>query len=357
MDSRDGTRAGDGTHSTDGTGAWDAIGSTDRASSGGDRHPAERDLPDGPRAVPTGPDGTGDAAEAAVRPPAATPRRRLDLSVPQVAGSAVAAVVAAKLASNLGVYGTIAGAGVVSALGTCGGSVLSHVFRHTGRRVQEAAVQAGPAARRALTRADGAHRATAALPAKDLDRKAAAPYASPGGGRDRTEPVNAATAGGHDGYGEATSYRAGAGRRRGLRRPVVAVALAFGLTMAGITGYEALAGENLSGHGGTTIGNALTGHGTGHSGGSTRPTQQEREQEQGTPSPDRHPGGGGTPTPHPTTTGAGDGSPVTPGPGPSEPAPTTPPATPDPAPTPDDGAGGGSPTATPSPGVTQPDGR
>lgn len=65
--------------------------------------------------------------------------RRLDLSVPQVAGSAVAAVVAAKLASNLGVYGTIMGAGVVSVLGTCGGSLLQHVFHRTGRHVHEVA--------------------------------------------------------------------------------------------------------------------------------------------------------------------------------------------------------------------------
>lgn len=330
----------------------DGVDGRDLARSSGERHPAGRGPAADPRAVRTdGPGRTSDVAPAPAQPPAA-PRRRLDLSVPQVAGSAVAAVVAAKLASNLGVYGTIAGAGVVSALGTCGGSVLQYVFRHTGRRVQEAAVQAGPAARRALTRADGAHRATAALPAKDLDRKAAVPYASPGRGPDRTAPVNAATAGRHDGYGEATSYRAG--RRWARRRPVVAVALAFGLTMAGITGYEALAGENLSGRGGTTIGNALTGHGTGHSGGGrTRPAERD------TPSPaDRHPGSGGAPAPHPTTTAPGSSggdSPATPGPDTSEPAPTTPPATPDPAPTPDDGDGGG--TATPSPGTAQPDGR
>ncbi|NUS16068.1 MAG: hypothetical protein HOY69_32495, partial [Streptomyces sp.] len=79
-------------------------------------------------------------------------KARLDLNVPQVAGSAVAAVVAAKLASNLGVYGTIIGAGVVSILGTCGGTILQHVFRRTGRHVQEVAVQARPGARRVRER-------------------------------------------------------------------------------------------------------------------------------------------------------------------------------------------------------------
>ncbi|MEU5775033.1 hypothetical protein ABZ819_17325 [Streptomyces venezuelae] len=73
--------------------------------------------------------------------------RRLDLSVPQVAGSAIAAVVAAKLASNLGVYGTILGAGVVSAIATCGGTVFQHFFRRTGEQIRDVTVQAKPRAR------------------------------------------------------------------------------------------------------------------------------------------------------------------------------------------------------------------
>lgn len=60
--------------------------------------------------------------------------RRIDLSLPQVAGSAVAAVAAAVMASQLGVYGTIAGAGVMSVVATCGGSVFQHFFRRTGSR-------------------------------------------------------------------------------------------------------------------------------------------------------------------------------------------------------------------------------
>lgn len=71
-------------------------------------------------------------------------KRRLDLSVPQVAGSAVAAVVAAKLAASFGVYGTILGAGVVSAVATCGGTVFQHFFRRTGEQIRDKAVQAKP---------------------------------------------------------------------------------------------------------------------------------------------------------------------------------------------------------------------
>ncbi|MEU6658533.1 hypothetical protein [Streptomyces sp. NPDC046821] len=81
--------------------------------------------------------------------------KRLDLSVPQVAGSAVAAVVAAKLASGLGVYGTIVGAGVVSALATCGGTIFQHFFRRTGEQIRDVAGQAIPKSRQIPVAGDG----------------------------------------------------------------------------------------------------------------------------------------------------------------------------------------------------------
>lgn len=102
--------------------------------------------------------------------------RRLDLSVPQVAGSAVAAVVAAKLASNLGVYGTIMGAGVVSVLGTCGGSLLQHVFHRTGRHVHEVAGHVHGAATQVkpkILRSAIETAATATRPAADTGTAAA----------------------------------------------------------------------------------------------------------------------------------------------------------------------------------------
>ncbi|CAM5709418.1 hypothetical protein SGLAM104S_03064 [Streptomyces glaucescens] len=64
-------------------------------------------------------------------------QKRIDLSVPQVAGSAVAAVLlAAGLASSFGVYGTIAGAGLVSVIATCGGSLFQHFFKRTGEQLR-----------------------------------------------------------------------------------------------------------------------------------------------------------------------------------------------------------------------------
>ncbi|MFH9349858.1 hypothetical protein [Kitasatospora sp. NPDC017646] len=70
-------------------------------------------------------------------------RKRIDLSVAQVVASALAAVVGAVLASELGVYGTIMGAAVVSVGATTGGAVFQHVFRRTGQQLREV-VDRGP---------------------------------------------------------------------------------------------------------------------------------------------------------------------------------------------------------------------
>lgn len=147
----------------------------------------------------------------------ATPRRkRVDLSLPQVAGSAVAAVVAAKLASYFGVYGTILGAGVVSAIATCGGTVFQHFFKRTGEQLRDVTVQAKP--------------------------------------RPDLAPVPGA-------FTEGTVYRA---RVKSWKRPVIAAALVFGVTMAGITTYELVSGQSFSGDGtSTTVGDALKGSGSG----------------------------------------------------------------------------------------------
>ncbi|MFE5085668.1 hypothetical protein [Streptomyces mirabilis] len=143
-------------------------------------------------------------------------RKRVDLSLPQVAGSAVAAVVAAKLASYFGVYGTILGAGVVSAIATCGGTVFQHFFKRTGEQLRDVTVQAKPRPEQALV---------------------------PGA------------------FTEGTVYRA---RVKSWKRPVVAAALVFGVTMAGITTYELVSGQSFSGGGtSTTVGDALKGSGSG----------------------------------------------------------------------------------------------
>ncbi|MFI8347563.1 hypothetical protein [Streptomyces sp. NPDC085596] len=222
-------------------------------------------------------------------------RKRFDLNVPQVAGSALAAVVAAKMASYFGVYGTILGAGVVSIVATCGGSVFQQLFRSTGEQLREA---------------------------RDTPRPRTGTVAG------HPEPVPGE-------FTEGTVYRA---RIKSWKRPLLAAALVFGVTMGGITAYEAASGNSFSGGSGTTVSDAVGGRNSSHHhrrdddpapattpSGTTAPTEET-------------PSGGGSATTRPTspetTRSPSDGPSTTPGRDATTPAPT-----------PSEGATGTTPTA------------
>lgn len=119
------------------------------------------------------------------------------------------------MASYFGVYGTILGAGVVSVVATCGGSVFQHFFKRTGEQIRDAtAVAAKPAAGAA--------------------------------GQAPSRPGE---------FTEGTVYRV---RARRWKRPVLAAVAVFGVTMAGITTYELVSGHTLSGGHSTTVGDAFS---------------------------------------------------------------------------------------------------
>ncbi|MGW2649170.1 hypothetical protein ACWC2T_30685 [Streptomyces sp. NPDC001393] len=201
-------------------------------------------------------------------------RKRIDLSVPQVAGSALAAVVAAKLASYFGVYGTILGAGVVSVVATCGGTLFQHFFKRTGEQLREATV--------------------APRPREEVPR-------TPGE------------------FTEGTVYRA---RARGRRRQVVAAAVVFGVTMAGVTTYELVSGNTFSGGTGTTVGDAVTGRSHVSSTSDAPAGSGEPPVPSGTASRGHAPeAGGGTTHSSTPTPGASRGGEASEGPSPS-PTPT-----------------------------------
>ncbi|MFI5579589.1 hypothetical protein ACIA8N_16625 [Streptomyces sp. NPDC051822] len=160
----------------------------------------------------------------------------------QVSGSALAAVIAAKLASTLGVYGTIVGAGVISVIATCGGPLFQHLFRRTGEQVRDATSAARPKTRQV-------------------------PVAA-GSGDDRTLMLGTIQAPlPYDGdFGTATTHGT---RVRGWKRPAIAAALVFGVTMGGITAYELVSGQDFSGRQGTTtFGSVVSGSGSGSGSGS-----------------------------------------------------------------------------------------
>ncbi|HEX4812362.1 MAG TPA: hypothetical protein VFV66_06380 [Nonomuraea sp.] len=62
--------------------------------------------------------------------------RKFELTGPQIAGSALAAVTAAVAASYLGVAGTVIGAALMSAGTTVGTAVYSHYLKRTGDKVR-----------------------------------------------------------------------------------------------------------------------------------------------------------------------------------------------------------------------------
>ncbi|MDF9816128.1 hypothetical protein [Streptomyces sp. SPB162] len=239
-----------------------------------------------------------------------SPRRgRLDLSVPQVAGSALAAVAAALLASQLGVYGTIIGAGVVSVVATAGGTLFQHFFRRTGEQIRTVSTRHLPGS----------------VPGTD-------PGARAGSTRMMQEPPPPGEPddGRPDGqYGEATVH----GRaKRGRRKSAIGAVVVFVLAMGTVTSIELASGSEPS------VQQVFDGGGS-HGDSPAKQPSGPASDPAGTP--------GGTPTPEPSTT-RGSSSPS---PTPSDSGGATPTPTPDASGTPSPGGSPGTDTpTTPDPG-------
>ncbi|MFD0340853.1 hypothetical protein ACFVH0_19590 [Streptomyces sp. NPDC127117] len=289
--------------------------------------------------------------------------RRIDLSLPQVAGSAVAAVAAAVAASQLGVYGTILGAGVMSVVATCGGSVFQHFFRRTGEQIREVTVHVKHPGREVTVHtretsgartAEGtrlppprtpsgtprgttdAADATTVLPAMDATTvlrgaDAKVPPNAPADDDpdrtrmlrppDATQLLTTARPDPDEEFSEATTHGT---RIRGWKRSALGAAVVFVLTMAGITTYELISGNDLSGGSGTTVGSVVRGGERGSGSNDPAPTTttgpdrdrtpgQENDATPGTDSqggtsrsPDTGEGGRSSadPTPDPTRSGS-----------------------------------------------------
>ncbi|MFE9816584.1 hypothetical protein [Streptomyces sp. NBC_00236] len=336
--------------------------------------------------------------------------RRIDLSLPQVAGSAVAAVAAAVAASQLGVYGTILGAGVMSIVATCGGSVFQHFFRRTGEQIREVTVHVKHPGREvtvhtrqtrdggdpdarwetsgtrvALREAAGSADATAMLRPPDATTvlRRVDPADMPGGGApkdadattvlrqvdattvlrratadpDRTRIVEApagarqlaAAPASDDAFTQATTHGT---RIRGWKRSALGAAVVFVVSMIGITTFELVSGNDLSGGHGTTVGSVVRGErGSGSSdpapstGTDPEPDATAPGEDHGT-APGADPQDGRSANPDPDRDGTSTADP-TPTPTPSESAGGS--TAPAPAPSPSTGDGSSS---TPDPAGT-----
>ncbi|MCT2590638.1 hypothetical protein LHJ74_12085 [Streptomyces sp. N2-109] len=313
----------------------------------------------------------------------ASPGRRIELNVPQVAGSAAAAVTGAILASGLSVYGTIIGAGVVSVVATTGGALYQHLFKRTSEQIREAArplprrvPRRGPAAGPAVPPAlrgdnhpdvvdetpDMPGTPVSGLPA-DAEYSRAIPAVAEAEAEAEAEPLSGAAetrvlpagpsgvGGRREEFGEATEH----GRtRRTLRARLAVSAGVFALAMGAITGLEVATDSSLFGwwhgddKGGTTIGRAVGGDRGGQ-----RDRQQEREESPRQPAPGPS-GQGGSDAPR------GEEGERAPGPQREEGSGGTGGTSGAPSAEPDGGADegnpGGSPAEEPRPGTPQPSG-
>lgn len=331
--------------------------------------------------------------------------RRIDLSLPQVAGSAVAAVAAAVAASQLGVYGTILGAGVMSIVATCGGSVFQHFFRRTGEQIREVTVQvkhpdrevtvhtrqtrdagdtdgtwgtpetrvavreaAGSADAAAVPRATDATTVLRAVDATTVLRRADATAgpeeadattmlravdattvlrkASGDPGRtqliravDATRPPGTVTGAGDEDeeFSKATTHGT---RIRGWKRSALGAAVVFAVSMAGITTFELVSGNDLSGGQGTTVGSVVR----GERGSAPADPAPSHSTDPGQDRPD--PGQGGSSTPNTGQEPGGQSR------SPETDRGESPAADPTPTPTPSDSAEGTDPSSTPTPSAT-----
>ncbi|GGV27855.1 hypothetical protein GCM10010495_49920 [Kitasatospora herbaricolor] len=158
--------------------------------------------------------------------------KRIDLSMAQVVASALATMVGALLASELGVAGTVIGAAVVSVAATTSTAVFHHIFRRTGDQLRVAADR-GPGA--------GA---------------AASPSAGPSAGTG--EPAITSD------WNSSKVLRARP--RRSWRSALVLPGLVFLLAMVPIVAFELVTGQPVSAtvQGGTGQGTSFGGsvHGT-----------------------------------------------------------------------------------------------
>ncbi|MFJ6937982.1 hypothetical protein [Streptomyces sp. NPDC101132] len=284
--------------------------------------------------------------------------KRLDLSVAQVAGSSLATVAAAYLASKMGVYGTILGAGVVSVVATAGGPVIQHLFKRTGETLRETGEAARPKGRQVPVADDDActRPMPSAGPADPPPRHDRTMVLGAVGPPDATRAMDAVphgpgpSAGPPAEFGTATTHGT---RVRGWKAKAVAAALVFGVSMGGIAAYELVSGNTSTFGGVTTGGTRSQQHRTTPE---DAPPGNGREEpgrtHSGTPAPDRSRPGGATPG---RSGGPAPSQSAEPTPEPTPPTPTPSPPGPTPTPTPGPGKSTGSQTGPgPADGGTGP---
>ncbi len=191
-----------------------------------------------------------------------SPGSRFEISLAQVAGSALAAVSAAVVASFLGVGGTVLGAALGSTVATIAGAVYAHTFRQAGQRLGETRVLTVVTKARAAHEQPGPGDVPVIGPsgAASGEETAAEPSVEPSvepSAAGRAAAVAAAPA------GERPRWMSG--------KALLAMAVAaFVIAMVVISAIELTIGRPISGGSGTTV-SKLVRHSSTHHSSTTRP--------------------------------------------------------------------------------------
>ena len=237
-------------------------------------------------------------------------RTKLELSMPQIIGGALAAASAAVASSWLGVAGTVLGAVIVSLVASIGSAIYTHSLKRSAEAIRETI----PVVPLRTLRSHAMHGhasegTTAVLPT------VSEPVQGPVEG-----PVDRPVAGPVEDAATATTRRVAAlpTPPRPIRWGAVAASAAVMLVLAvaALTGFELVAGKSAAslagnGHGRTTL-SQLVRHDSSSTPKPTTPT---------TPSTPSTPSTGGAPTPGSSTTGS---TPTQTGPTPTTTQPTQP---------------------------------
>lgn len=216
--------------------------------------------------------------------------RLLEMSATQLIGGALAAMTAAVIGARLGVAGTVLGAAIGSVVAGAAGSLYTASLKHTrnkltsafvgrvgGTPVTVSTVQAGPTAVDRAATGNGTAPGYGVAPGHASDDRAAGSstkgwatqdwttqdgYPSPPAASAPPSAEAVATAADVDATGRSVS-------RRPWRAILVSTAVVFLLAIAGLTTFELLSGQAVSGGQGTT----LTQVGEGRSSGSNTPVE------------------------------------------------------------------------------------
>lgn len=191
-------------------------------------------------------------------------KRPLDLSASQLTGGALAAMTSAVIGAQLGVAGTIAGAAVGSIVAGVAGSLYTASLKHTKDklasvivgRVGDTKVEVATVADDTAVRDGWSWDAPGTRPmdTQPMDTQPAAATAPPAPDSVADLVV--------DDWGKPT-------RRLPWKGILVSTAAVFLLAIAGITGFELISGQAISGGQGTTVSQVSE----GRSGGSDTPSQ------------------------------------------------------------------------------------